>query len=96
VECGGTESVGKYDNGRKGRCRARARAREREREEQRGCKAVIRVLGISMGVDVRAVASLGAGVSAVSQSVEGSQTRLRVLRGEEMFANGILILHSLL
>jgi hypothetical protein len=39
-----------------------------------------------MGVDVRAVASSGTGVSAVSQDVEGSQTRLRVLRGEEMFA----------
>lgn len=71
----------------------------REVEKERdggGCKAVIRVLGISMGVAVRAVALSEMGVGAVSQNVEGSKTRLRALRGEEMFANGILILHSLL
>lgn len=49
-----------------------------------------------MGVTVRAVAPSGAEVETVSQNIEGSKPPLRVLRGEGMFANGILILHSLL
>lgn len=49
-----------------------------------------------MGVAVRAVALSEMEVEAVSQNIEGSKPPLRVLRGEGMFANGILILHSLL
>lgn len=47
-----------------------------------------------MGVAVRAVAL--SEVEAVSRNIEGSEPSLRVLRGVGMFANGILILHSLL
>lgn len=49
-----------------------------------------------MGVAVRAVALSEVEVEAVSRNIEGSKPSLRVLRGEGMFANGILILHSLL
>lgn len=49
-----------------------------------------------MGVAVRAVALSGVEAGTVSQNIEGSKPLLRVLRGGGMFANGILILHSLL
>lgn len=55
------------------------REREKEREvggKWWGRKAVIRVLGGSMGVAVRAVALSEAGVGIVSQNIEGSKPLL--------------------
>lgn len=56
-----------------------AAGRERKREKERnggGRKAVIRVLGGSMGVAVHAVALSEAGVGSVSQNIEGSKPPL--------------------